>query len=366
MSRRRRFQRQAQQQAELRYSPQARGLRALILELQANRDAELSGATAQRRGSVQAIDKARPEVREAYGTERSALDAIGQKIAPVASGLGGAAASILQAGQAEHAAAQGRVADAERRTMVDYSEQRKAARAGEGYAKQAARQRYAADSAKVLQQMVDLGGEQGLYAASTLADLMDRARGRDVTKRGQDLSHQDRQESLDVRRETAKNKPGAANRGRGWATPEAQNKARTTLGEALTEIPTLIDAGFSRSEAAELLAKGAKERRVPVYGDVDDPNRPGKKIHRKLENDDGTPQEKVIPGVAQIKDPLLIQAAIEQHLDGHISKRTQRLLHKNRIKIGPLGLTTAEQYDRKRRKARAGKPPYSPDLHGPL
>jgi hypothetical protein len=58
-------------------------------------------------------------------------------------------------------------------------------------------------------------------------------------------------------------------------------------------------------------------------------------------NPDGTQKTRTIPGVEKAKSQLLLVAALDMAYDGHLSRKTQKLLHDRKLQIGQLGdLTT--------------------------
>lgn len=358
-----RYSPQAQAAALLRTSPERRGLRALLLEAQSQKQADIDAARVSGRVNRAAIHAADPEIQKVYAAARSGLSAVTGDYSHPAAGiaqdfaqLGPAAGSIAEAARAESEAAQRRTTEAETAARVDLQNSGVRSAEGEGYAIRAAQDRFRGDTGKIVSQLTGLDREEGLFAATELGRLVDAARGRSVTRRGQDKSaasqratqrqsERSSQRSAGIDPDTGKPIPGgkldpaaqkrkarAKAKANKWASPDAQRGARKDFGSAKGSIQYLKDTeGLSRKEAAELVLRGRE----------------------KLKLSSG----RELPSIKPVTDEALVEAALDHVYAKHLSRATQRRLHKNGIRVSPLGVTTYGQYRRRTAKA---APRYKP------
>lgn len=210
-----RYKKQAQLEAALKYSPQKGALQQALMDVIAQRDSAVSAARAGGSALRASIDQSVPQVQASYDTSQNRLqgafgnyrDSLGAlrsggpvgpptKVADLLAGLGPAAQSIVAATLSGQQVAQTNLQDARQAAVSDLQRQRTSSVAGENQSVRQAGVDYQAGAGKILQQLLDVNGQQGAAAASDLADLVDKARGRAVTKRGQTLASQDRQAQL--------------------------------------------------------------------------------------------------------------------------------------------------------------------------
>jgi len=333
----------------LRTSPERRGLRALVAELDAQRRADIGAAQTTSRVLRGAIREADPRVAAIYADARRGLSSVTGNYSQPAAGiardfsqLGPAAGGIAEAARAESEAAQRRAVEGETRARTDLQNQGVRAQEGEVFATRAAQARYESEVGKVAEQLRGLDQEEGLYAATEYGRLVEGARGRAVTRRGQTLSSRDRQASLTEtqrhNRATERTAARGAKPKRQWVSRDAQNAAADEVGRLAREAQQLASRSKDRTYVAQALSQGVPAEKGP----------------------DGSV---VLPAVKPAKSSLMLSVALDSVFNegGHLSRRNQRMLRKRGYKIEPLGVPTYAQW-RKRRARNA--PPYRPPAAG--
>jgi hypothetical protein len=324
---------QAQNITTSRYGPEISALAALMRQAEEDRDTSYRQAKSGRQFTVGAVDQARPMIANAYTGAKNA-------IAPAFAQSGGIEATALNARMGEAQA------------LANYQLQGRRVSAVEG--EQAARN-FTSDRAKIGQRATDLARESGAFTASTIQDLIgaDTKAATDLAGRQATLTQQERnsQRSAGIDPDTGQPIPGGkldpkANKpkGAGWASQEAQTAAGSEISRLINAAKGEMGNDVTRADVADLLRTGIPKASKVVYENVPILNAQGKPTGRtkrqpKL-NGDGTPVTVDDPGVNAAKSQLLLTAALDMAYDGHLSRRTQDLLHKNRIQIAPLGLVT--------------------------
>lgn len=377
-----RYAPQAQAQAFLQYNPERRGLLELLQQAKANMTGDIKAARSTRRGLEASIQQALPGVEQSYGDAGMRMqNAFGQyggnggptpaqgSIAEQLAKVGPAGSAIVAAALGEQSSALGRVSEGMARDQADLRSQGLRAVAGEAAAVRQARQGYRTDSGKVLDQLQALDQEQGVYTADALMKLVDAARGRGVTKRGQTLSHKDRvadrksRETIATENRKSQERRAAAkgkiNGGEGWLSDDKQETFAQKVEQAKHEAKLLIDSGASRHEAADLLLSGAPSsstKTVPVY----DPA-----TGKKVLNADGTPKTKSVPGDDGIPQfgELVASVALDAAYDGGISHNNVKRLHGRGYRIDRLNIPTQAQR-LKRHKTRPTGTKLAPGANG--
>lgn len=334
----RRYRQQAADLSLVRFGPEISALTALLRDAQSTRDTRLRQAVNARDAGVSAALSAIPAVHQAYA------GAAGQ-VTPAFVNGGGIEASALQA----------RMGESEALATSQLQDRRVAAVQGAGAARGQILREYAQDTGKIYDRARDLKRESGAFKSSTIMDLLgaDAKAAADVARQTRDLTQSERNSIRSSGQDPDKPLPGGgyapipggrldpkAKNTKKWATPTQQAAASDTLGVAFTEAKSLIadSPGITRQKAATLLLQGADDipdKEIPVYDPVT-----GKK---RIDPKTGLAVTKTVPGVKgvkQIKSQLLVSAALDLAFDGHLSRRTQDLLHKRGIKINPLGVRT--------------------------
>lgn len=374
MARRNAYAEQAANQSILRFGPEESVLAALL------RDAEERFGTASRQAksarqyTVAAVDAATPQLQQAY-------QAAGQAVSPAFTSGGGVEASALQA----------RLAESQAQAAQQLQARRVGAYEGEGAARSQALRDLASDRGKVLQRLQDLQQEKGAFTTSTIADLVgaDRKAEADAAELQSRLDQQERNSirSSGIDPDTGQPIPGGkldqkakskSNQGRGWASQAAHTKAADMIGTAISEAQALKRAGATRAEVAEMLLSGQDVVEQPVYRTVKLPNgttkqervlwKPGEIDPATGKEVDasrvGTQKTRSLPAVPKIPSQLYLSAALDQLFDGHLSRRTQQLLHRRGIRIEPLGLTSYGTWRQGRGKV--SRPGNAPGANGQL
>lgn len=364
-----RYRPQAQQEAALRANPQKRALQQALDEALGARDSTVTAARGTARGLRQSIRAARPSIREIFDTAGQQLAAGTGAVAPNMSSPQGSA--IGQAAATEHQAALDRNTAARASTLTDLDQQRVRATEGEAFAVRQAGTQYQSDASKVLKQLLGVSADQGDYAATELSRLVEAARGRGVTLRGQDLSHQDRVASRKSQERTAAAKNKQTTQGKKWLPLGDQNDAQDTIHQALDFAKDFVPHA-SRKEAATALRQGVKDQKVknlpindPATGKQRIDQKSGLKLYRDPDTGKSTTQpEQSIPGVPSFDDAY-VQAALDVAYDGHLSRATQNMLHRRGIKVRQLGLPTYQQWRARNRSNPTERAIRNGELAGP-
>jgi hypothetical protein len=385
-----RYRQQASDLTLIRYGPEVSALTALMRQAQSDRTDRIRTARSTASLIQNAVDQARPQIASLYAkagpAAQAAYNIAAPQLAAMPAGSPFAAAAAL-----ERSGLQGRLTESRAGALTDLSSRRIAAQEGAAYAETAADRDLAKTRGQIGQRAQDLAREQGAFSASTIRDLLDADASAKAKAQADALG---RQTSLSTAligqgfdpttgkpmtggkldpstpmNQAAINKANreAKAKGQKWLTAGEQGKIGDTLGQALHEAQTLQKSGAARHEVAGLLLEGADDvKGKPVYRTVE---KNGKRVQERVLNPDGTQKTTGdIPGVQQIKSQLLVQAALDVAYDGHLSKRTQRLLHKARIQIGPLGVRTYGQHlkdlQRLRRNSRPPRVVNAPGVGG--
>lgn len=341
-----RYTPQARAAAILQTSPERRGLRALLLEAAAQKEADIRAARTSSRVLRSSIREADPRVAAVYDAAARGISAVtGDYDTPAARSvagdfaqLGPAAASIAEAARAESEGALRRTSEAKARNRADLEAQRVRAAEGETFAVRAAQDRYRSDAAKVLDQLQGLDQEEGLFAATELGRLVEAARGRRAgLQKTRVENRQEERNSLrsaginpDTGRpyrngplDPGKPKPKPKRDDKDWLPPSEQRSARKDFGSAKGQARRLrTEEGLSRSEVANLLLNGRSALKLS--------------------------SGRVLPKVKAVTDETLVSAALDDVYDGRLSRRNQRRLYRQGIKIGQLGVTTYRDWVRQR------------------
>jgi hypothetical protein len=370
-----RWAREAAMQALVRFGPEASGLRAL--ERQAKSTYQMTTKTAA--GAAQTIvgevDRARPAVKRNY--DQAGLDAARaahKVINPVMNSLGPAAGTLAAATKLSQGTGARRLAEERAASLTDLSQRRVQAVQGAQFAQANARDTLVGELAKIFERQQDLRRERGAFTAATAGQLREAARDRaqqmDIaelsaetqrqnSRRTQRQSERNSLRSAGINPETGKPIPGGRldpkekdGKGREWASSAQQQAARRDFQQALDYAKDFSRERAPRHEAANVLKRGlpASEDEV-IY----DPQTGKPKVGKdgKRLKAPGT------PGVPAIKDELMLTAALDIAYDGHLSRATQRKLHANGIKIGPLGAKTYGQWKKTRPRRTVSRPPLS-------
>lgn len=361
-SRSRRLRRVARQTAELRYGPERRQLEGALFEARDARDAGVDAARATGRGLRSAIRGARPGFARTYdeGAERLAANAgvIGPNMP-----TSGPGAAILAAQAGEHQAALDANVAARTATLADLTQQGIRAREGQAFAVRNARDQYQADVGKVLQQLLGLSQEEGLFAAAEFGRLRENALDRGQRERGSKRSA-----GIDPKTgkpipggkldPDANGKPGDQRKGKGERATNAQHGDLADRIKEAKHWATLLKKGGASREAVEA-ALAAGRPSSTVYREVDDGRGGTKRV--PVLTDQGT--EKKTREIPSLGAGLFLEAALDEVFKGHVSRRTTRQLHQRGFFVRKLPVTS---YAAWRRRVRAMRGPLDRPGQAPL
>ena len=359
MARRRgRWAQQAALEALLRFGPEQAALRELQYAALGNFQRSVRTARGSARAIGQTVQQERPRVGKAYrqsiGQARAGYSIANDELAA----LGPEANSLKAAAALEREGAVRRLRESRADELSDLSERRVAAQEGRAFAVQQARTTLVDDLTKVLRAKRDLARQRGTFTQLTTRELRQAAQQRAMQERQfrMGLSGQERRSirSSGIDPNTGKPIPGGrldpdANnqpgdqrpRGRGGRGGGGNRATRGQIGTAqdiantaLAEARSLARAGLRRSEIASALRRGQDdiERRDPQTG-------------KPIIDDKGRPE--VIPGVPQIKSPLILSAALDQVFLGYVRQSTARALNRRGIYVTDLGFTPRRVWRRR-------------------
>jgi hypothetical protein len=329
---------QAAAQALVRFGPETSALTALLRAAEQSYEDRVRTAVASRRRSVGAVDAALPQVSAAYAGAQAAVQ-------PAFTAQGGVEAGALQA----------RLGEADALARAQLAARSVSAVEGEGAARDQALRDFRTDRGKIGDRATDLAREIGAFTTATAGDL----RGADAAAQAKidELNARLRQDERESIRsagfdpDTGAPLPGGKadpNRDKGggkkWASQTVQAEAQDDIDSLRGFAEKLKAADVNRRDAAQALQTGQESK--PVFRTVQVKDRYGNVTGTKQERvlDPKTGAQVMTPAVPQAKSRLLLAAALDVAYDGHLSRRTQKLLHDRGIKIAPLGLMTFGQW----------------------
>ena len=256
------MRRQAQNEAIVRFGPQRFALRELLMQAVQTRNMALRAAAGADRGIQAALTAARGETKANYGDAIKAGQGTTDMVRSSLAGLGGAAAPFAAAFEREGGLGVGRMQSSETGALQSLTQRRLESASGRAYASQAAQDQFRADTSKIGRSYQELAGEQGAFESGRVGELRkeqaDRQFQRDLAeftqgqqnkrnrttartqRRGQDLSHADRQEANRIARDKAKrDRRSTANRPRhgvGSLTQGEETKDKDFIGQVFSVI----------------------------------------------------------------------------------------------------------------------------------
>lgn len=356
-------------QALVRYGPETSGLTELARQAQQDRDTTIRQAHGSAASMMGSIDTARPEVAQIY--DQAGLDQArtASLLSSQTAGLSGVADPIRAATANEEAQGSRHLTEMRASNLADLSNRRVQARSGEQFAVQGAQQRYVQDIAKVLQRRQDLAGEKGAFEASTVNSLEQAYLGRalssrnsqrtaDTARRGQDLSHADRQASIAQRAAAAAGKRSAT--GTKLLSPDKHLEYQTQI-QSIASAAAKYKGKLSRHQIVQTLTTGRPAQTIVV----------DRRNHKQLtpteakNNPNALPVH--LPSIPQYDPDIRMTAALDVALDGHLSRATQKKLAQAGFRIKDLNLPTYGQWkssgpvnpasydERRRQAARSGQ-----------
>jgi hypothetical protein len=365
MARRRsRWASEAALQALVRYGPEQSGLKAL--ERSAVSQARTSVKTA--RGSAQTIigevDRALPGIKHAY--DQAGLDAARTAHAisdPVVNAL--PEGSLKAAAALEMSGLQGRLRESKAGAVTELGNRRVQAQQGAQFAISNARSTLTTELEKIFQRQQDLRRERGAFTASTMAQLGEAARERaqqlNIEKMGNAQSERGSLRTAGINPDTGKPYKGGkldpdGNGRRGdQSKPKGKGGGGSSAGattekhlewqsgiEEISNAAKRYKGKLSRAQIVEKLKQGRPQQRIDTDPDT------GEKLANPVS----------LPSIPQYKADLKMTAALDIALDGHLSKATQRRLHRSGFSIEQLGLPSYGEWRRRAAgyEKRTGRP----------
>jgi hypothetical protein len=309
-------------ESSAKYGPQGTVLRQMLSELASSYTRGRRVAASNELGIKQAAHDARPDVSSAFDTALTSVSAqraaLGASVDPQA------------------AAYERRVSDERANALNDLTQREVRATEGRIYANDAARSDYLGGKAKIIGQLQDLVAQQGADTASTYGKLRDAQLQRGIQRRGQTLSHRDRQASLAVaqqnadtaaaRAQQAAKDKAAGKSGVKWATPQQHGAAKSDISRAVSYVNTLKTHIKSRSKLIQTLIQG-----VPASKDlvVDAKGKP-------VLDAAGKPKYETLPAIPAM-DPDYVRAAMNIAFDGSLSRGDLQRLHNRGLQTRRLG-----------------------------
>jgi hypothetical protein len=351
---------EAAQQTLLKFGPQIDALN----QIQKEAESAYGVGVAQGHGNADSltstIGQAVPQVGAIY--DQAGLDqarsasTVNNDIAT----LPGLSGNLRAAIALEQQNAGSRVSTGRAQALTGLAQQKVAARAGGVYGAQKAHDDLVSQLSKIFDQRTSLASQSGTFQALTQNQLQDKATaradtlasqqaGRDVTIRGQDLSHADRAASLAAR---GKPKKGAVSATGAKLNPAgAHNSARDAIQKGLSALSMLDPEKAARHDTAPLLVTGHKSR--TIY----DPATGKPKLTAS-----GT--QKQTPDVPAVGEWATIAADV--YYDGHLSRANQKKLAQQGYSIKQLGLPTYAQWRKAGNRPKGPKLPPGATLFPPL
>lgn len=302
-------------ETNLKLGPQGAALRDLLGQARGDYIRKRRVNASNAAGIIEAARQAEPKVSGVFDQALSNVDAI----------RGGAGAG----GDPQAAAYARRVGESKANALADLVAQQTRAAEGRVYAGDVARDEYMGTKGKVLSQLTDLAGQQGMTTASIYGQLKDEQakrgltrRGQNITARGQDLSLKGREATAAetarhnrAMERTAAGKAGAVK----WASQEQHASARDGIEAAIAQVKDRQAKGdTSRAEIIQLLTTG----------------RPA--VKHKVTSGPGAGQDVTLPAVPKLPADE-VRAATNLVFDGSLSKGDVKRLHNRRLKVKTLG-----------------------------
>jgi hypothetical protein len=346
-----RYASQVSAESTLKFGPEADSLAAALADAEKSYGSDVAVAQGTRAAIQTASQRAKPEFRKDYGAALGTVDQTKATLSADLARLPGAGA-LAGAPARDAAGTRRRLAEALAANEAEMTSRSADAVSGERFAIAAAGARRADTREKVQARAQGLAREQGAFSQARSGELVESARGRSVTRRGQTLTaegnaarrrtqnkntdaqleetkrHNRRQEQIQVEKGKEKGKPKAA-------TPEKTQKVKTQISRAVAQAERMRAVGRGRHDAAGLLVNGLPGQQIK------EAPKDGFKFGGQTYNaGDPLPNNGVkIPDVKPTEE-LYASVALDIAYDGHVSTRNMRLLQKMGLSVRELGLST--------------------------
>lgn len=333
-----RYSTQVQAEGKLRYDPQRQELRSALEDLAGELTSGVKTATAASEGQKRAAIAARPQIEGAYSDANTATDRAQTDLATKMGQLPGGGQLLSGAAARDAEGTKRRLAESLASARTELTDRQ--TRAAEGLSLQVGnlQGRFSSEAGKLRSKLQGVAEQEGTFRQGRTAELTgderkasrtsrEKAADREVTMRGQDLTHEDRQaaaRSKDTKRPSGKDL---------GALDEGLSKARSTIS-------SYVKKGVPRAKVAALFVSGADEsvdeEKLNKLVAANPPSgQPGHIDPTDLR------RRATLPKVEAL-DPLVLSIALDLAYDKHISARNVSKLRQKYpgIQIKKTGLPT--------------------------
>lgn len=352
MAGKKRFISQAALQALIRYNPELSGLKELQRTAQGNYRSSVKQARAQALGTQGAVAAAVPALASIYdsaGLTQAALskDLIGEGLA----GLRGDVGKLYQrAGQLDAAGAASRLNAAKAFSLTDLIGRGVRAEEGKGFAINSARDQLVTELSKILTRKQEVRRERGAYQAEVIGELQGEQAQRSFEAHQKALDRATRTNIAAAdrtSRETiaaghdATSRANARDRARGTRlsggaklqSQSAHNSLLDKIGAARDEASAFVRQALKEGHSRSFIDSALRDG-IPGYT-VRDPTTGRIKIDQS-----GAPVTQ--PGIKAVP-ALQRQIILDVLIDGHVSSKTIKALHRRGYSVRQLGLPRPKQ-----------------------
>lgn len=327
--------RQAKAEAVVRYGPQRFALQELIAQLIDTRNQKLHAARGAERAIQHVISVGRGETQRNYDRAEATTAGTHAMVDEALQSLGAGAAPFAAAIARERGGTTDRLTESEANSLQDLTNRRLEAASGRAYAENAATSEYTSGLGKIQRSYQELAQEEGAFTQGRIGELRkeaaDRAFQRDLaqmrdttTRRGQNLSHQDRvaaEQGKDKRAAAKKKNAGPTHIGGGGPKLASQEQHTALWQSYQSALPDARDLRPHQSYAETVrdLTNGV----------------PGQTL-----TDPKTGQKIKDPGIKQ-RGKLAALVAADYAYYGGITQRTLDILHSRGFSVRDLKLKRA-------------------------
>jgi hypothetical protein len=330
-----RYRRQVRDESRLRFGGQKREIRAAARQVDDTYRGDVRTAKQGARGAKRAARSALPVASKALGEALARVDA-----GPTP-GVSAALGNLGPAATRDANGTRRRLAETLAATQTELAQRIVDAEAGKTSAIRQARSVRAAELKSLSGKMLGVASDAGAFRSGRLGELVDDARDRRVTKRGQDKTLQgsrERTRAQDQRHEESLEETSRHNRemeknaakngkGKGRATPTQVGRAESQIALAKTQAARLKSSGRSREEIAQLLITGRES------STIDDPD---------------TGEKLKVPAVKKV-DQRWASVALDLVFDGEVSQKNRRIMRGRGYRPKRMGYPVAKSKRQVRR-----------------
>lgn len=342
-----RYGTQVDAESTLKFGPEESSLAQQLRDADSNYGTDVAAAHGTRRAIEEAARTSGPKLQRTYETAQGTVADTKRTLAQDLSSLPNAG-PIAGASARDAAGTERRLSEALASASAETTSRSRDAASGEGYAVAAAGQRRDATREKVAAREDELAQEKGAFAQGRSGELVEAARGRSVTRRGQDktadtatanrtshehVASEDRasREKIAADRAAA----AAADKKKGKPRdPKAQQKFATDFTRAKAQVTRVRAEVSDKDKAAGKTERSRQEVAAIVVN-----GRPGQTIENDAKGNP-LPNPVKVPKVSPT-DQLVTSVALDVAYDGHISTANLKKLHAQGISVRELGISTA-------------------------